>query len=86
MVRVQSEGQLFEIVGALDPPGCLAHRLDRGQEQADEHRDDRDDNQQLDKCKSRSACPSRMCSKRSSELPEVPHTLRESIPFRVRRC
>ena len=47
-VVVQGQADLLEVVDALDAPGRLARRLHGGQEQGDQHRDDRDDDQQLD--------------------------------------
>src|SRR4051812_3505842 len=46
-----TKGYVFAVNGyvdALAPPRSLAGRLDRGQEQGDQHRDDRDDDQELD--------------------------------------
>ena len=51
VVVVQGEPDLFEIVGALNPPRRLARSLDGRQEQRDQDRDDRDHDQQLDECK-----------------------------------
>jgi hypothetical protein len=48
MVVVQCQADLLQVVDALASPGCLARRLHGGQEQGDQHRDDRDDNQQFD--------------------------------------
>jgi hypothetical protein len=39
---------LLEVVAALHPPPRLAGRLHGGQEEADEHRDDRDHDEQFD--------------------------------------
>ena len=50
-VVVQRQADLLEIVAALRSPRGLARRLDGGQEQGDEHADDRDDHQQLDERK-----------------------------------
>ena len=48
VVVVQGEADLLQVVDALRPAGGLARRLDGGQEQGDQHGDDRDDHQQLD--------------------------------------
>src|SRR5262249_60868950 len=48
VVVVQGESELLEVVLALGPGGGLPHLLHRGQEQADEDRNDRDHHQQLD--------------------------------------
>jgi hypothetical protein len=45
---VDGQPDLLEVVATTHPVGGLAHLLDRGQQQADEHRDDRDHNQQFD--------------------------------------
>ena len=46
-VVVQGQPDLLQIDDALDAQGRLARRLDRGQQQGDQHRNNRDDNQQL---------------------------------------
>ncbi len=43
-----SQRELLEVVGALGAAGGLPRRLDRGQQQGDQHCDDRDYHQQLD--------------------------------------
>src|SRR5262249_32530721 len=48
VVRLEGYADLFEVVLALGVGGALAHLLDGGQEQADEHGDDGDHYQQLD--------------------------------------
>ena len=48
VVVVQRQAELLEVVLALGPVGRLADLLDGGQEQADQDRDDRDDDEQLD--------------------------------------
>ena len=45
MIVVHRQTELLQIVDALHPPSCFASRLDRGQEQRDEYRDDRDDDE-----------------------------------------
>jgi hypothetical protein len=45
---VQGQADLLEVVLALGSRRRLADLLHGGQEQADEHRDDGDDHQQLD--------------------------------------
>jgi hypothetical protein len=47
MIVVQCQPNLLEVVDALGPPGRLARRLDCGQEQGDQHGDDRDHDEQL---------------------------------------
>ncbi len=47
-VHVQGEADLLQVVLTLRARGRLAHFLNRGQEQTDQNRDDRDDHQQLD--------------------------------------
>ena len=44
----QRKSKLFQVVDTLDPLRGLAGRLDRGQQQGDQDRDDRDHNQQFD--------------------------------------
>jgi hypothetical protein len=51
VVIVYGQGQLVEVVGALDAGRCLADLLDRGDQQADEDGDDGDDDQQFDERK-----------------------------------
>src|SRR5262249_25103444 len=48
LVVVHGQGELLEVVGAAHPVGGLAHLLHRRQQQADQHRDDGDDDEQLD--------------------------------------
>src|SRR5262249_36988212 len=48
VVAVSGQGDLLEVVGALDACGGLADLLDRRQEQPDEDGNDGDDHQQLD--------------------------------------
>ena len=55
VIVVRGQDNLLEVVLALEAVGGLAHLLDGGQEQADEHRDDRDDDQQLDQREGRAA-------------------------------
>src|SRR5436309_1431614 len=47
MVIVRGQAKLLHVVGALDPAGGLADLLDGGQQQADQHGDDGNDDQQL---------------------------------------
>ena len=47
-VVVHGQPDLLHVVGALGPPGRLASRLDRRQQERDQYRDDGDDNQQFD--------------------------------------
>src|SRR3712207_7936749 len=44
----RSQPDLLEVVGARDTGRGLARLLDGGQQQSDQHRDDRNDHQQLD--------------------------------------
>jgi len=44
---VQSDPHLFEMVGALQSPGCFSGRLHRGKEQRDQDPNDRDYDQQF---------------------------------------
>jgi hypothetical protein len=48
MVIVQGEADLLEVVDALGASGGLAGRLDGGQQQRDQHGDDRNHDQELD--------------------------------------
>ena len=48
VVVVQGQPDLLQVVLALHPGGGLADLLDGGQQQADQDRDDRDHDQQLD--------------------------------------
>jgi hypothetical protein len=52
---VEGEADLFEVVGAPRPGGRLPHPLHRRQQQPDQHREDGDDDQQLDEGESRTA-------------------------------
>src|SRR5262249_50550197 len=52
--HLQGQPHLLEVVQALGAVGRLAHLLDGGEEQPDEHRDDANDHQQLDQRKSHS--------------------------------
>jgi hypothetical protein len=47
-VIVNRDANLLEVVAALQTCGGLADLLDGGEQQADQDRDDRDDDQQLD--------------------------------------
>src|SRR5262249_32890401 len=47
VVVVDGQADLLEVVGALQACGGLADLLHRGEQQADEDRDDGDDHQQL---------------------------------------
>jgi hypothetical protein len=44
----QREAELFEIILAARTAGALARRLHRGEEQRDQHADDRNDDQEFD--------------------------------------
>src|SRR5262249_2573181 len=48
MVIVAGEGELLEVVGALDAVGSLADLLHGGEEETDQHRDDGNDDEQFD--------------------------------------
>ncbi len=48
MIAVHRQPDLFQIIGALRPPRRLACRLDRGQQQRNQDRDDRDHDQEFD--------------------------------------
>ena len=50
-MHLDRQADLLEVVHALVPPGRLACRLDRRQQQRHEDADDRDDDQQLDQGK-----------------------------------
>ena len=45
---MQSQPDLLEVVGALDPPRRFPRRLHGGEQQSDQDGDDRDDDEQLD--------------------------------------
>ena len=47
MIAVTGQAKLLEVVGALHAVGGLTHLLHRGQEQADQHRDDGNHHQEL---------------------------------------
>jgi hypothetical protein len=47
---VHRPADLLQVVDALHPPRRLARRLNGGQEERDQDRDDRDHDQQLDEC------------------------------------
>ena len=57
MVVVQSQADLFEVVAAPRPIGCLADLLHRRQQEADQDGDDGDDHQQLDQREAAAAQP-----------------------------
>ena len=59
VVVVDGQAELLEVVDALRPPGRLARRLDGGQQQGDQDRDDRDHHQQLDQREGSSRATSR---------------------------
>src|SRR5205823_813451 len=48
VVVVDRQGELLEVVGALDASGGLPRRLDRRQQQGDQYRNDGDDDEQFD--------------------------------------
>jgi hypothetical protein len=48
---VERQADLLQVVDALRPAGGLAGRLHGGEQQADQDRDDRDDDEQLDQGK-----------------------------------
>jgi hypothetical protein len=48
VVVVDGDADLLEVVGAGGAGGGLAHFLHSGQQQPDQHGDDRDDDEQLD--------------------------------------
>jgi len=50
MVVLHGETQLLEVVDALGAPGGLTRRLDRRQEQGNQHCNYGDHHQQLDQC------------------------------------
>src|SRR5262249_11017635 len=50
VVGVDGDGQLVQVVLALDVGRGFADLLDGGEQQADQDRDDRDDDEQLDQC------------------------------------
>ena len=54
-VILNGDSELHQVVDALHPTRGLAGRLDGGQEQCDQDRDDGDDHQQLDQ--GESGCP-----------------------------
>ena len=45
---MHGEAELLQVVGALDPSCRLARRLHGGEQQCDQHGDDRDDDQEFD--------------------------------------
>ena len=49
VVGLGSKAELFQIIHALGPRRRLTHFLDRGDKQADQYRDDRNDDQQFEK-------------------------------------
>ncbi len=51
LIIVNGDADLFEIVVALSPPRGFASRLNSGEQQRNQHRDDRDDDQQFDQSK-----------------------------------
>jgi hypothetical protein len=52
MIVVQRQAQLFHVVAALRAAGRFTRLLDRGQQQGDQDRNDRDHHQQLNERKS----------------------------------
>jgi hypothetical protein len=55
VISLHGEGQLLEIVRALNSPRRLARRLDGGQEEADQEAEDGGDDQDLDQCEGAAA-------------------------------
>src|SRR5947208_2359351 len=51
VIIVDGQTNLFQVVGALDPIRALAHFLNRGKQQSEQHRDDGDDHEQFDQRK-----------------------------------
>ena len=51
VVLMHGQGQLFQVVLALQLACRLARRLDRRKQQRDQDADDRDHHEQLDQCK-----------------------------------
>jgi hypothetical protein len=51
MILVQGQTQLLEVVRAPYPASGLAHPLNRGDQQPNQHGDDRDHNQEFEKRK-----------------------------------
>src|SRR5436305_1315307 len=58
---VHGQADLLEVVGALEARGRLAHLLDGGEQEADQHGDDGDDDQQLDQREGASATAAGVC-------------------------
>jgi hypothetical protein len=48
LVLVESEAELFEVVGAAHAIGGFAHLLHGGKKQSQQHGDDGDDDEQFD--------------------------------------
>jgi hypothetical protein len=48
----RTQADLLQVIGAPNPPRRLTGRLHRGQQEGDEHADDRDHDQHLDHGKS----------------------------------
>jgi len=48
VIVVQGQADLFEVIGAFDPSRGPTNALDRGKEQAHQHRDDGDHDEQFD--------------------------------------
>jgi hypothetical protein len=53
VVLMEGEGELFEVVGALDASGGFADFLNGGQEQSNEDGGDADDHEEFKQCKAR---------------------------------
>ncbi len=52
VIRVHRQNELLHLIGALSTAGRLTSSLHGWQEQSDKDADDRNDDQQLNKCKS----------------------------------
>jgi hypothetical protein len=48
---VDAQADLLQVVHALDSPSSFARGLNGRQQQRDQYRDNRDDNEQFDQCK-----------------------------------
>jgi hypothetical protein len=57
--RTDGKAELLEVVDALSPAGRLARRLDRGEQECDQDRNDCDHDQELHQREAASSLPNR---------------------------
>ncbi len=89
VVIVHGQGDLLEVVHALDPPRRLAGALDGGEQQRDQDRDDRDHHEQFDQ-REPVAAPAHLGSTsregRMDDYGGILHNGRTNVNLRGRAC